>query len=318
MKVLLVKKSTLIYTVLVVALSVALLVSVIRLLPRGVAALSAPRELPIYSVDRTDKIASLSFDAAWGNEDTQTLIDILNKYQVHATFFVVGQWVDKYPESVKALADAGNEVMNHSDTHPHLTKLSAAEITAQAEACNTKIEKITGKKPTLLRPPYGDYNNTVIQTLRGIGMEPIQWSIDSLDWKGISATEIQQRVIPKIQPGSIILFHNAAEHTPEALPGIIESLQKDGYKLVPVSQLVYQKPYTIDTQGRQHQQQDASSGASLSSGTSSGAASIPGSKASSGAASTSGSKTSSGAASASGSKASSGTTSSGSAASGKK
>lgn len=247
-----VKRKTLLYSLCVAALSVALLISVMQLIPKSVAALSAKKELPIYSVDRTEKVASLTFDAAWGNEDTQTLIDILNKYQVHATFFVVGQWVDKYPESVKALADAGNEVMNHSDTHPHMSSLSAAQIAEQAKTCADKIEKVTGKRPTLFRPPYGEYNNTVIQTLRTNGFEPIQWTVDSLDWKDLSAAEIQKRVVPNVKPGSIVLFHNAALHTPEALPGIIESLQKDGYKLVPVSQLIYSQPYTIDTQGRQH------------------------------------------------------------------
>ena len=82
--------------------------------PAIVGVSAAKRVLPIYSVQRDDRVVSLTFDAAWGNEDTQTLIDILGKYNVHATFFVVGEWVDKYPESVKALADAGNEVMNHS------------------------------------------------------------------------------------------------------------------------------------------------------------------------------------------------------------
>jgi peptidoglycan/xylan/chitin deacetylase (PgdA/CDA1 family) len=174
---------------------------------------------------------------------------------------VVGQWVDKYPESVKALSDAGNEVMNHSDTHPHMPTLSRDEMLKQITTCDEKIEKITGKKPILFRPPYGDYNNTLIETLESSGHYPIQWTVDSLDWKGISASQIQQRVIPKVKPGSIILFHNAALHTPEALPGIIENLQKQGYSLVPISQLIYKDNYTIDTQGIQHSSSQSSSAA---------------------------------------------------------
>ena len=114
----------------------------------------------------------------WGNEDTQELIDILAQYNVKATFFVVGDWVDKYPESVKALHDAGHEVMNHSNTHAHMSKLSREEIVADVEACNDKIEAVTGVRPTLIRPPYGEYNDTVISTIRSIGMEPIQWDVD--------------------------------------------------------------------------------------------------------------------------------------------
>ena len=147
----------------------------------------------------------------WGNEDTQELIDILGRYGVRATFFVVGDWVDKYPESVKALHDAGHEVMNHSNTHAHMNQLSAQEIIADVEACNDKIEAVTGVRPTLIRPPYGEYNDQVISAIRSIGMEPIQWDVDSLDWKEISAQEIAQRVsvsqsmIAQIERGTKVL-----------------------------------------------------------------------------------------------------------------
>ena len=187
----------------------------------------------------------------WGNEDTQQLIDILDRYQVQATFFVVGDWADKYPESVKALHDAGHEVMNHSNTHAHYPQLSVEEIVADLNACNDKIEAITGVRPTLVRLPYGDYDDNAIRAVRSIGMEPIQWDVDSLDWKGISAQEIQGRVLDKVQPGSIVLFHNAADNTPEALPGIIESLIADGYKIVPISQILLSGKTMIDNTGRQ-------------------------------------------------------------------
>ena len=212
-------------------------------------------QLPLYCVARDQKVAALSFDAAWGNEDTQQLIDILEKYNVKATFFVVGEWVDKYPESVKALSDAGHEVMDHSNTHPHMSQLSREEIQADVTACADKIEAVTGVRPTLFRPPYGEYDDRVITAVRALGIEPIQWDVDSLDWKDLSAEEITKRVTSKVQPGSIVLFHNAALHTPEALPGIIEYLIKDGYTLVPVSELIlpgtYGTDYTIDHTGRQ-------------------------------------------------------------------
>ena len=191
----------------------------------------------------------------WGNEDTQQLIDILDRYQVKATFFVVGDWVDKYPESVKALHDAGHEVMNHSNTHAHYPQLSVEEIVADLNACNDKIEAITGVRPTLVRLPYGDYDDNAVRAVRSTGMEPIQWDVDSLDWKEIPAEEIVQRVTGKVQPGSIVLFHNAALHTPEALPSILETLIQEGYTLVPISQLIlggeYNTDYTIDHTGRQ-------------------------------------------------------------------
>ena len=187
----------------------------------------------------------------WGNEDTQELIDILGRYGVRATFFVVGDWVDKYPESVKALHDAGHEVMNHSNDHAHMTQLSKEEIIADVEACNDKIEAVTGVRPTLIRPPYGEYDDHVIAAIRSIGMEPIQWDVDGSHWKEISAQEIAQRVTSRVQSGSIVLFHNAALHTPEALPGILECLLQEGYTFVPISELILEEPYTIDHTGRQ-------------------------------------------------------------------
>ena len=202
-------------------------------------------------MQRDDRVVSLSFDAAWGNEDTQMLIDILNKYNVHATFFVVGEWVDKYPESVKALADAGNEVMNHSSTHPHMAQLSAEQIQTEVNTCADKIEDVTGTRPTLFRCPYGEYNDTVVSTINGLGMHVIQWDVDSLDWKGISAGEITKRVTGKVQSGSIVLFHNAGEHTPEALPDILDYLLAEGYKIVPISKILLTCDYTIDHEGRQ-------------------------------------------------------------------
>lgn len=219
--------------------------------PKIVGAASVTRSLPVYCVDRSDKLVAISFDAAWGSDDTMNIIDILEKHGVKTTFFLVGDWVDKYPECVKALADAGHEVMNHSSKHDHFSKLSSAEIQADLQKCNSKIEAITGKTPTLVRCPYGEYDDHVIDAINDIGMTAIQWSVDSLDWKGLSASEITERVLSRVEPGSIVLFHNAADHTPEALPGIIEALQADGYTIVPISEILLNSDYTIDHTGKQ-------------------------------------------------------------------
>ena len=247
-KVIMLKRKTL--TGLACALAAAAIFYVVNF-PPAVGAAATQRQLPIYCVQRDQKLVSISFDAAWGNEDTQELIDILEKYKVKATFFVVGEWVDKYPESVKALSDAGHEVMNHSNTHAHYPQLSADEVVKDLNACNDKIEKVTGVRPTLVRLPYGDYDDNSINAVRSIGMEPVQWDVDSLDWKDLSAAEITKRVTSKVQPGSIVLFHNAALHTPEALPDILRTLLQDGYTFVPISQILLNCEYTIDHTGRQ-------------------------------------------------------------------
>ena len=217
--------------------------------PAIVGVSASARELPIYCVKRDNKAVSLTFDAAWGNEDTQQLIDILDQYDVTATFFLVGEWVDKYPESVRALYDAGMEIGNHSDTHPHMAKLSQKQIIDEVSACNGKIEAIKGNPVNLFRCPYGEYDDEVITTLNNMSMYPIQWNVDSLDWKDLSAGEIQKRITSNVTDGSIILFHNAAKHTPEALPGIIEYLLSEGYEIVPVSEILLTGSYEIDNTG---------------------------------------------------------------------
>lgn len=231
------------------ALAVAMIVVVNH--PVFVGAAATTRQLPIYCVQKDYPVCALSFDAAWGNEDTQELIDILGKYQIKATFFVVGDWVDRYPESVKALSDAGHEVMNHSDDHAHFNSLDSNQIMQNINNCNQKIEAITGVRPTLFRPPYGEYNDLVVSTTRSMGIEPIQWDVDSLDWKDLSAEDICKRVTSKVQPGSIVLFHNAAKNTPEALPAIIETLLQEGYRFEPISQLILSGSYVMDHSGKQ-------------------------------------------------------------------
>lgn len=223
-------------------------------LDHKVEPVAARLDLPIYSVElpAEKKQVALTFDAAWGNEDTETLIEILDRYGVKATFFVIGQWAEKYPESVRALYDAGHDIMNHSYDHRHYTELSSADMVQDAHRASEAIRKITGTRPNLFRPPYGDYNASVVESLQNAGYFTIQWDVDSLDWKDLSATEITKRVLGGAKNGSIVLFHNAALHTPEALPGIIEGLQGQGYELVKVSDMIYKNQYTMDHTGRQH------------------------------------------------------------------
>ncbi len=187
----------------------------------------------------------------WGNEDTEKLIEIFKKYNIKVTFFVVGGWVDKYPESVKQLSNAGHEIMNHSNTHPHMSELSLEQIGEEINSCNDKIEAVTGRRPILHRAPYGEYTNNLIDTLSSMNMYCVQWDVDSLDWKDYDADRIYNKVVSGVKPGSICLFHNAAKHTPEALPKIIEKLLADGYTIVPISELIYKNNYTIDHKGEQ-------------------------------------------------------------------
>lgn len=215
-----------------------------------VATISEPREIPIYYVDTQEKVCALSFDAAWGNEQTETLLDILDKYQVKSTFFLVKQWADKYPDDVKSIYRHGHDVGNHSATHAHMAQLSPEDQLGEIRACNKAIEELTGEAPGLFRPPYGEYNNSLVQVLRDEGMYCVQWNIDSLDWKDPTPDEMVQRISDKLCPGSIILMHNGATNTPEALPRIIEAIREQGYKIVPVSQIIPPGDYYTDHEGK--------------------------------------------------------------------
>lgn len=216
------------------------------------------RKLPIYCVETEKKQIAISFDAAWGNDDTETLINIMKEYGVRSTFFVVGAWVDKYPESVKQLADAGHRIENHSNTHPYMTQLSSGQMCDEITTCNEKIKAITGRTPTLFRPPYGDYNNSVIEAVQAQNMYAIQWSVDSLDWKDTATAEsICERVTSRVKNGSIVLFHNDADRTPEALPTILKCLKDDGYEFVFIEDLIYKDNYKIIHDGTQCKKTDA-------------------------------------------------------------
>ena len=212
------------------------------------------RSLPIYSVETDEKKIAISFDCAWGVDYTQMLLDIMSKNDVRCTFFAVEFWVKKHPEFVKKISDAGHEIGTHSRTHPYMSKLSKAQMEDELTTSKTAIEEITGKTVNLFRPPYGDYNDLLIETSNGLGLYPIQWDVDSLDWKNLSATEIALRVVNGAKNGSIILCHNNGLHTAEALPMIFSTLKNRGFTFVPIGELIHKENYYMDVNGRQHKQ----------------------------------------------------------------
>lgn len=210
-----------------------------------------PRLVPIYSVERQDKKISVTFDCAWGVEHTESILSALKSNGVRATFFAVEFWVEKYPEYVKKVVEAGAEFGTHSATHSHMSKQSADEIENELTSSAAALESVTGEKVELFRAPYGDYDDELIKTASNLGLYTIQWDVDSLDWKDLSANDIAMRVINRVQSGSIILMHNNGLHTAEAVPIIITTLKNRGYEFVPVSELIYRENYIIDAEGRQ-------------------------------------------------------------------
>ena len=211
------------------------------------------RNLPIYCVETTEPKVALSFDAAWGNEDTEEILAILKKHDVHVTFFMTGGWVKNYPEDVKTILAAGHDLGNHSENHKNMSQLSSAECSEEIMTVHERVKELTGYEMFLFRPPYGDYDNDVITTVENCKYYPIQWDVDSLDWKDYGCDSIIKTVCEHkhLGNGSIILCHNGATYTADALDAMISGLKEQGYKIVPVSELIFREKYHMNAEGRQ-------------------------------------------------------------------
>ena len=214
--------------------------------------LAIKRELPVYCVEREDIVITVSFDASWGGSQTMKILDLLDEYEAKATFFLVGIWVDKYPELVKEIHARGHEIGNHSDTHPQMSKLSESQIRQELKGMSDKVEALTGQRPTLFRPPYGDYDNKVVTVARAEGYEVVQWSVDSLDWKNKGVEDLIRRATAKVEKGDIILFHNDSKYILDALPTILKTYREQGFTMIPAGEILLEGETTIDVQGRQH------------------------------------------------------------------
>lgn len=222
----------------------------------AVSCVNSLKKLPIYCVKTDEKKIAITFDAAWSADDTDELIEIMEKFNAHCTFFAVGDWLDKNPKEAKRLFDAGNEIANHSNTHPAFSKLSKDKVKEEIVACNAKIKAITGKDNKLVRAPSGDYDNKSVEAAEELNMKMIQWSIDSLDWKKLSSEEMTARLVSKAENGAIMLFHNGVKNTPSAFYEVLKKLTDEGYSFVTVSELIYWDNYKIDSTGKQINQEN--------------------------------------------------------------
>lgn len=246
-----VKSKTIKYVLIVLLATVLLTISINGAVSAEVFFGYSTRKVPVYCVQTEEKRVAISFDAAWGADKTKQIVDICKEYNVRATFFLVGFWVDKYGDMVKYIDDNGFEIGTHSNTHPDMVKLSAEAQSLELDKSIQLITDITGKKIEFFRPPFGSYNNSLIDTAESKGLITIQWDVDSLDWKGLSAESITLRIMNGAKNGSIILCHNNSDHIVEALPMVLDRLQKKGYTVGAIGDLVYRDNYTIDRTGLQ-------------------------------------------------------------------
>lgn len=226
-----------------------------------VMAVVSQRIIPIYRVDTGgEKKVSLSFDATWGADYTPKILATLKEEKIKATFYLAGFWIEKYPEMVKRIAADGHELGNHTYSHPHLNSLAEGEIKNEIMRTHDMIKELTGKSCTVFRPPFGEYSNKVINVAKECGYHTIIWDVDSLDWKNLSAQEINKRVVGKVRPGSIVLMHNAGLNTPEALPGMIKALKEQGYQFTTTSEILLKGPSFIQHDGEQKPKSGAREG----------------------------------------------------------
>ena len=249
-----VKKQNIIFYVACVVVVVVLCLTISFSSVAGVYFGETTRKIPVYSVDideQADKVIALTFDAAWGADKTLKIIEILKEYDARATFFLVGFWIDKYPDETKAIASAGFDIGNHSENHLNMPRLSAEKMTEEIVSVNKKIKDLTGNTPVFFRAPFGDYANNLMTCIEDLGMVGIQWSIDSLDWKGLGVKDITERIVPKAKSGDIVLFHNNSDHVLDALPVVLEALRKKGFRFVALSEMVMTENYYVDSQGVQ-------------------------------------------------------------------
>lgn len=208
------------------------------------------RQLPVYSVERNDNKIALTFDCAWNDDDIDSILQTLKDNQCSAAFFVTGDFVEKYPDSVKKIHNAGHIVGNHSYNHADYSKMSAADIQEDMRKADECIRKVCAEVPLYIRMPSGAYNDNAVEAAESAGKICVQWSVDSLDYKDNATEQSILSRLAKTDNGDIILMHNGTELTAKLLPKILKGLKKS-YDFVSLDELIYRENFTVGADGRQ-------------------------------------------------------------------
>lgn len=246
------KKTRIVLTLLIIGIVACASVLVWYCVSNRAESAGKEKKLPVYSVETDENVAAISFDAAWGGDKTLKILDILDEYEVKATFFLVGFWIDAFPELVKEIHNRGHLIGNHSANHPHFNTLSKEEMRKEILTVSEKVKELTGQEVIYFRAPFGEYNNTLMEVLEEEKMTGVQWNVDSLDWKGLSGGQIADRILPKAKKGSIILCHNNSDHILDALPPVLLGLKNKNILCVRMDELVLTENYYLDNNGTQH------------------------------------------------------------------
>lgn len=195
---------------------------------------------PIYRGHPEKKMVALTINVAWGNEYLPNMLETLKKHNVKATFFLEGRWVKENPSLAKMIAEADQEVGNHSYTHPNMKTLSAGMIEEQLTKTNDMIEATTNQQVRWFAPPSGSFRDEVVNLAAKHGMGTIMWTVDTIDWQRPEPSVLLNRVLTKVHSGAIILMHPTSS-TARSLDTMIVQLKKKGYKIGSVSMLLDEK-----------------------------------------------------------------------------
>ena len=210
----------------------------------------ATQQMPVCSVKTDVKEIALTIDTAFGNDKTEALLDILDEYNVKATFFVVGLWAEENPDLLNEIIKAGHEVQNHSMTHERYPDLQVADVLADAQAARTLLDEATGKKANILRLPFGAFDDKTVKILNDNGFIPLKWSVDGEDWKTEDVKEVYNNVIKKTKGGDIIMLQNNTVGAEGALRDVITKLLDKGYEFKAISDLLPEGELAVDEKGR--------------------------------------------------------------------
>ena len=214
-------------------------------------------EVPIYSAEVQVNAADIRFPARRERNVGVALRDA----HCRATFFVTGTWASEHPEDIKKMFNEGHEIANHSENHKHMNTLSETEMLDEIKKCEDTVRNLTGQSEVLFRAPYGEYSKTLVRLCKNTGRYMIQWSLDSLDYKGLSTEEMKKRILPKLKSGDIILFHTGTDNTASALPEILSEIKSRGFVFLTAWDMIYKDNFTVDSTGRQFQSEQKIDGA---------------------------------------------------------
>lgn len=241
----------------VFSLSLVLLIGcTIRYLPKAMKTwkeVSEEGKFPIECVACKEKKVALSFEVKGTDKDVEEILSILDKEKIRATFFVTGDWVKQYPEAVQVISQSGSDIGNSGENYQKMNEMSSGNCIEEVLGLHKQVRELTGTEMKLFRAPYGDYSETLIHSLDSLGYYPIEGNIDSLDWKDYGKDAIVNEICNNedLKEGSIIKLHTGTKFTGKALNAVIDTLQKKGYQLVRVSDIVLSDGYIVNSDGCQ-------------------------------------------------------------------